>query len=222
MYVLIFHMSESSIFFVNFNLISSCSLHGSRTSLGHESFLLMVEDSKALPPGLKVISVRRGVQPHELHCPEHLIRWVIRKRLQETCSWFSVLNDYIYRITQRPMVIKRYRDHIVTNMLHVSMQEQWSSNVVDWASVFIEVLISVQEQDGVDSVDYSREVSQTSENQTNEELNLHYLNKQIKILLSSPYISLILRKSPKQNQLQFLGNQTVTRIVINLVKLHID
>lgn len=210
------------ILFVNFNLISSCSLHGSRTSLGHESFLLMVEDSKALPPGLKVISVRRGVQPHELHCPEHLIRWVIRKRLQETCSWFSVLNDYIYRITQRPMVIKRYRDHIVTNMLHVSMQEQWSSNVVDWASVFIEVLISVQEQDGVDSVDYSREVSQTSENQTNEELNLHYLNKQIKILLSSPYISLILRKSPKQNQLQFLGNQTVTRIVINLVKLHID
>lgn len=159
------------ILFVNFNLISSCSLHGSRTSLGHESFLLMVEDSKALPPGLKVISVRRGVQPHELHCPEHLIRWVIRKRLQETCSWFFVLNDYIYNITQRPMVIKRYRDHIVTNMLHVSMQEQWSSNVVDWASVFIEVLISVQEQDGVDSVDYSREVSQTSENQTNEELN---------------------------------------------------
>lgn len=129
------------------------------------------------------------------------------------------------------MLIIRYRDHIVTNMLHVSMQEQWSSNVVDWASVFIKVLISVQEQDGVDSVDYSREVSQTSENQTNEELNLHYLNKQIKILLSSPFI---FRKSPKQSQLQFLGNQTVidirlsnpnqqkARIVINLIKLHID
>ena len=51
------------------------------------------------------------------------------------------------------------------------MFEQWSSNVVDWASVFIKVLIAVQEQDGVDSVDYSWEVSQTSENQTNEELN---------------------------------------------------
>lgn len=58
------------------------------------------------------------------------------------------------------------------NILYVSIQEQWSSNVVDRASAFIKVVIAVQEQDGVDRVDYSREVSQTSENQTNEELNL--------------------------------------------------